>query len=255
MSRYAEENKRKDLRFCKHHSVERTEKPIQYESLDGSRKSFSYSFLAPVQTGKNGFHNFSPSSLSKGNGNDRAIARTAKKMIEECGGRAVLPEVILQERESFDINPTIKYICGIIDAKDDENVPASMTNNNTKKREDNSKIAVFTLQNLVPKEVKRMTGFHDLFCLLSYVAIICGGDINLITSLSSKMTWLEEWIFYFEFIYGHSKNRWCDYASAYKLHENHCRKVFKCNLNIAIDACNWWPMYLSHEEDCRFRKK
>ena len=40
-----------------------------------------------------------------------------------------------------------------------------MANDNTKKRKDNSEIAVFTLQNLVPKEVKRMTGFHDLFCL------------------------------------------------------------------------------------------
>ena len=149
--------------------MERTEKPIQYESLNGSCKSFSYSFLAPVQTGKNGFHNFSPSSLSKGNGNDRAIARTAKKMIEECGGRAVLPEVILQERESFDIKPTVKNICGIIDAKDDKNALASTTNNNTKKRKENSEIPVFTLQNLVLKEVKRKTGFHDLFCLLPSV--------------------------------------------------------------------------------------
>jgi len=62
-----------------------------------------------------------------------------------------------------------------------------------------------TLQNLVPKDVMRKTGFHDLFCLLSYAVIICGGDINLITSSFSKMTWLEEWIFYFEFIYGHQK--------------------------------------------------
>ena len=125
----------------------------------------------------------------------------------------------------------------------------------TKKRKDDNGTSIFTVQNLAPKEVKRRTGFHDLFSLLSYVVIICGGDINLITSSSSKMTWLEKWILYFEFLYGHSKNRWCDYESEYKLKEENCRRVFTSKLNIAIDARNRWPMYLSHKEDCRFRKK
>ena len=163
--------------------------------------------------------------------------------------------MILQEKELFDINPTVKYICGIIDEKDNKNVPAITTKDNTNKKKIESEMPVFTLHNLLPKDVKRLTGFRDLFCLLSYVVIICGGDINLITSSTSKMTWLEEWILYFEFIYGHSKNRWCDYESHYKLYRHNCRRVFKSKLNIAIDARNRWPMYLSHKEDCHFRKK
>jgi hypothetical protein len=31
--------------------------------------------------------------------------------------------------------------------------------------------------------------------------------MDIMTSTYSKLTWLEEWILYFECMYGHSKNR------------------------------------------------
>ena len=54
-------------------------------------------------------------------------------------------------------------------------------------------------------------GFIDLYYLLPYVTVVCGGDIDMMITTCSKLIWLDEWILYFEYIYGHSKNRWIDY--------------------------------------------
>merc|ERR1712032_1206587 len=235
-------------------------KRIDYKSMDGTHNYFTHEFLAPVQTGKKSLANISTARVNKGTGNDRAIATTVTKMIKLCGDRAVLPEVILQQQESFDINPNVKSLCGISNCNNNSHRTPLLNNNNKKKRGNIlhqyvEQSYIFVLNELTPKEIKRRTGFCDLFYLLSYVIIICGGDMDQITVTSTKLTWLEEWIFFFEYIYGHSKNRLCDYESEYNLCRNACRMLFRSKLLLAMKARNRWPMYASHEEDCKLRKE
>jgi hypothetical protein len=59
---------------------------------------------------------------------------------------------------------------------------------------------------MTPCEVRRRTSFQDILSLI--------GD--LITPTSSKLTWLEEWVFYLEMLsYGRTNIRWQDFGHEY----------------------------------------
>ena len=112
---------------------------------------------------------------------------------------------------------------------------------------------VITLANLVPKEVKRRTGFHDLKLMLSFVALICGGDLTIMTRTSSYLTWVEEWLFYFEFGWGRSTIRLCDYTTTYRCREKSLRLVLRAKVSLIKAMRDRWPMYASYAEDAKFR--
>ena len=179
-------------------------------------------------------------------------------MINKWGSRGVLPEVILQQQESMDINPYVQSICGISNNNNNcrrtpllDNKKKRKRKNSSQQYEEETKQSLFVLNDLTPKEIKRRTGFCDLFSLLCYVIIICGGDMNQITSSCTKLTWLEEWVLFFEYTYGHSKNRFCNYESEYNLNRKRCRVLIRLKLQIAIKARTRWPMHASYEEDCK----
>jgi len=110
-------------------------------------------------------------------------------------------------------------------------------------------------QILYAMETKNRTGFDDIRGLLSFVAIVSSGDIAVMTKSVSYLSWLEEWIFYCEMMYGHSGMRWIDYASSYKISKNVLRRVFKHKLALVIEARYHWPIYATHEEDVAFVRK
>ena len=62
-------------------------------------------------------------------------------------------------------------------------------------------------------------------CMLTFVIIVCGGNMYVITTTCSKLTWLEEWVLYLEYVLGHSISRGSDYEKEYDLHQNSCRRV------------------------------
>ena len=51
-------------------------------------------------------------------------------------------------------------------------------------------------------EVKRRTNFVDESQFLLFICVVCNCDIDIVTSVSSPMTWYEEWLFVFEFLRG-----------------------------------------------------
>ena len=59
------------------------------------------------------------------------------------------------------------------------------------------------ISNLDPAEVKRCTGFADVYMLLRFSLIVCNGDLDLMAATTSiSLTWFEEWFLYFEFTWG-----------------------------------------------------
>jgi hypothetical protein len=69
------------------------------------------------------------------------------------------------------------------------------------------------------------------------------------TRTSSKLTWLEEWFFHLEMMYGQTKIRWQDYVHDYGHYKNGLRRIFKEKLRLVICARKRWPMYALHQED------
>ena len=152
------------------------------------------------------------------------------------------------------MNPTVRNICGI-KTNNNNNNNYSVTPKRKGKASNNNfgymgESSIFAMKDLVPKEVKQRTGFSNISSMLSFFVVVCSGDMDLIKKMCSKLTWLEEWVLYLEYVYGHSINRWVEYEKEYNLHnKDHCRRVFRSKLVLVIAARKQWPMYATHEEE------
>jgi hypothetical protein len=83
--------------------------------------------------------------------------------------------------------------------------------------------------------------------------LLCDGNIDRFFQVETKMTWLEEWIFYFEFVYGRVHTRWEDMEAAWNTTTKPLRRVVCSKLAIALACRQRWPMYASYEEDAELR--
>jgi hypothetical protein len=110
-----------------------------------------------------------------------------------------------------------------------------------------------TLVQLTPKEVKRRTGFRDLKHLLAYSAVVYAGCLDKMAKTATKMTWLEELFFLYEFSWGRSNARMQDYEREYGCTYNTLIKALKYRVRQELDCRVRWPMYASYEEDAALR--
>ena len=114
---------------------------------------------------------------------------------------------------------------------------------------------VCTLRDLVPSEVKRLTGFEDIVQMLSFGIIVCEGNVHgMAENKVSKMTWLEEWVFYFQFTYGRVHCRWEDYEKQWKLRIKTLRTILISKLELVVNTRLRWPLFASIVEDEMIRK-
>lgn len=63
------------------------------------------------------------------------------------------------------------------------------------------------------------------------------------------MTWLEEWVYYFEYEYSHVHHRWKDFEKQMDLREKSLRKVVVRKLSLVVACRRQWPLYVSLKED------
>ena len=56
-------------------------------------------------------------------------------------------------------------------------------------------------------EVKRRTRYLTMAVFLSYLFIVCDGDIALLQQRNSSLTWFEEWSLHFEYKWGRTTTR------------------------------------------------
>jgi len=113
---------------------------------------------------------------------------------------------------------------------------------------------VVTINNLLPSIMHWRTGFSDINELLCFAAVVCCGDLLVLTRTTSFMTWLEEWFFYFEMVYGHSMNQWVDFSFKYQMATKVLCQVYRTKLALVLKAQNCWPLYVTNDEDIRLHK-
>jgi hypothetical protein len=102
---------------------------------------------------------------------------------------------------------------------------------------------------LPSKHVKRRTGFPDMFALLRFVLIACNGNIDLVRTRISTITWLEEWFLFFEWTWGRSFTRLEDAEEKYSFNEKSARRVIQQKRSIILLSRQCWPFFATHEED------
>jgi len=220
---------KRDLRYCKYcHPHESKVYPIvtQCSTIGGSteamREQVAYDNL-PKPYGLK--HNeMPPVTMSKGTGTDRMTAR----YLAECSSDALMfiqtlevHDIEMGLQSLRDINPRLRAIAGLdvheysLNHMDHGDEQARRTKYSRSKckcknaNKDNTNKAVPYAErapvieiDMKPTDVHSRTGFQDMRELLLFAAVITGGDRLLLTTTHSFLTWLEEWFFYFEFIYG-----------------------------------------------------
>jgi hypothetical protein len=108
------------------------------------------------------------------------------------------------------------------------------------------------LQNLTPKEVARHTGFVNVSRLFSFILVLCGGDIEVLTCTASTMTWLEEWLLYLEITYGQAWIRWEDIEVDYALVRKSLQNVFRIKISLHYKMKFVTTQYDSNLSTCHF---
>ena len=124
------------------------------------------------------------------------------------------------------------------------------TNHNEKCRE----MSRYNMKNLTANEVHELTGFADIFDLLSFSIIVCGGDIETLTYKKHRLTWMEEWVLYFEYVYGRTHIRVNDYSKQWGINRDIIRKIIRNKLSMIIKVRDLWPKYATIDEDEALRK-
>ena len=102
-------------------------------------------------------------------------------------------------------------------------------------------------------EVKRRTGFPSEISLLSYMFIVCNGDIDVIKERKTSLTWYEEWFLHFEYKWGKSLTRLIDVCSMYRICSRDSQRIIDAKYDIEYCALISWPMYAWYEEDVKMR--
>jgi hypothetical protein len=108
---------------------------------------------------------------------------------------------------------------------------------------------------MTDERIKIQTGFPSLIALLGFIAVVCDGDIDEITSSSSNLTWFEEWFLFMEVIYGKTVPRWSDVSIKYDASDRTLRKIFIKKLNKVLSVRERWPRYATYNEDKTYRKE
>jgi hypothetical protein len=97
--------------------------------------------------------------------------------------------------------------------------------------------------------VKLVTVLPSLLLLLVFIVIVCNGSIEEMMVKNSSLTWFEEWVLYFEFVWGRTCIRGIDAEEKYGLVRSVIRDIIQQKLALVQRAVSSWPRYARHEED------
>ena len=140
-----------------------------------------------------------------------------------------------------------------------ESVDQLKSSNNTCKQDSENdtenNLPLLTFNNLTDKGAHRRTGFCDIATMLAFIILVCNGNHDTMIFTVSSLTWLEEWVLYFEFIWGRTITRWIDAGKvtgrdrkkAMEIYHHKQKQILACHMS--------WPKYCCHKEDCKMRKE
>ena len=139
--------------------------------------------------------------------------------------------------------------------KTGELAPETITN--TKKDAEYVKSVVISYEEMEKddSDIKRRTGFTSLSHLLAYVITVYNGDHDLMIRKTTTLTWLEEWMFFFEYLWGKTLTRWWDASVNMKSNKDSLMKIFRNKFQLVCAAQESWPCYASFYEGAALMKE
>ena len=271
---------------CSAHTMEEIERSLTItmtnKRKDETKRTFSFLLTVPKPDASKAFTN-SPETMSRGLGSDRRLERighqlkqSAKNMSPGDKRDALLSRLEIQKMAELSennnridslINKRVRHSFGLLNCMDE----ADKQHNNKRARigvcpfisePDKEAIAAATSRQepivdlaTPDSEVKQRTGFKNMCHLISFIVIACNGDPEVMVDKISTMTWLEEWFYYFEDIWGRTIHRDVDAARLYLVSAHTLRKVALHKQRIVSNARRKWPRFALHEDDVILRGK
>jgi hypothetical protein len=204
--------------------------------------------------------------VSKGNAIERGTIRTLMGLREEASGTGTDAEIAniqlarQQEIEMSAPDADLKSIVPrvLVASGLDVHLMASPPRkrmrgecvSKTKQYASRSKIPSVTPFGLTAAQVKARTGFRDIVMLLRFLLIVCDGDIELLVSRETTLTWFEEWFLYLEFVWGKTVTTVDAAASAFNMRKTSTVKnILDVKLKKLCEARRRWPKYVTLAED------
>lgn len=240
-----------DIRICNKHPMDVLSKHIEWNDYDDNKQSTLCKFIIPKAVGLSSDLNTGEETIRdpKGVGIDRLTTNyfsTAK--------------TLSQQQNNHDISWGIAFAECLQREEDDmiSNNNSVLINKKTRRIEYEGKVSIdnkkfektcVKLNELEDEHIKNDTGFRTKQLLICFIILICNGDVSLMTTTNTKLTWFEEWYFFFERIWAKANQRYCDSVRQYKKPENSLRKVYDNKMKILLKARRMWPMYVTMKED------
>ncbi len=169
----------------------------------------------------------------------------------------------MPENMAIPINPMVKRAAQLENHMRDPSLPQSnkqffRVNPQKRKNEKVRGISSYHLPNvnlnLPDEEVKRRTGFGTMSQLLSYIFIICDGNVDTIMKRNTSLTWFEEYFMHFEYKWGRTLSRMWDCQKLYGPRNKYLVKAINSKYQIEQRARQSWSVYALFEEDKKLRK-
>jgi DDE superfamily endonuclease len=270
--------KRNDIRICERHQTEKIKKDVEWLDNDGEPRICKTIMYIPTSDATRSIRS-TEQNLSlqqtmirpnKGLGTDRRLIRQVgmfRQSVFDSRGQAegeatlLLTQVLEQSEGNTDqINPVVAQTMGLTNTTKPERLRVKFSRCTTMRRNDGNDDnmqetkRVVRLSDLNKIMIKAFTGFSTVMSFLSFIVIICEGSIEEMETTTTKLTWLEEWLLYFEAIWCKHSGRWLDLQLRYNVSPKLLRGVFDNKLNKHLRARKTWPSYVYHHEDLSIRK-
>jgi hypothetical protein len=201
------EDKRKEIRICNRHQVDKIEKTIKYLDTKKRKQTGRALMYVPnicVDSGR----------INRGLGSDRMLARQQQDNI--------LTPNMSNNNNNQDVPTSFGNPFGY---KIMDNVDDGFGNNKKTTTREKERIVVRFCE-LNDVIIKTITGFSSLAAMMGFIVIACNGEYETMKSTCTQLTWLEEWLVYFESLWGKSSQRWVDLQCKYKASPRRLRKIF-----------------------------
>lgn len=105
--------------------------------------------------------------------------------------------------------------------------------------------------------IKEMCGFESDDDMICFIITVCNGDFDVMTNTVSRLTWYEEWLLYFDCVWGRGEPRWNKkIMNRYNIPRKILLyKIFDSKNELLLKCRRSWPTYASlFHEDAMLRK-
>ena len=111
------------------------------------------------------------------------------------------------------------------------------------KRDKVRKETLYRINNCSDKYIKHHTGFKSLSCMMYFILVVCKGDVEIMMTTTTQLTYFEEWLLYFTIVWGRSCTRWFFVGERFCIGETTARRIFDVKQQMLLNIREDWPKY------------